>query len=139
VHRPVSEQREDRGANVTTSAATAAAGSAAPAATTTGSETEAGSENGSETAGAEATDAGTEAAVAAVLADVFAEVMTGLPATFVQCTPILGTEAATETEAGAAIEWVLWGCEWGVHVCGSPSTGNAECASDTLTIYRKLS
>ena len=81
-----------------------------------------------------------DAGVAAVLADVVAEFATGLPALFVQRAAVFGAEARRETEAEAApLEGVFWGCEWGVHVRVLLSTGSTMCASDTLTIYRKLS
>jgi hypothetical protein len=86
VHRPISEQLEDRGAHVTAPAAAAATRSAASTAT---AEARPEPEAGAEAAGgAEAAEAG----VTAVFADVVAEFATGLPPLFVQRAVIYGAE-----------------------------------------------
>jgi hypothetical protein len=153
VHRPVGEQLEDRGTHVTAPAASATTGSAA-AASARSARTETRS-TWAEAAGTEAEAAtGAEAAwtecrpeteaagvAAAVFADVVAEVATGLSALFVQGAAVTGTEAESWTAHVGALELTLVGSfiEWGVHVLSFFRLETPKCASDTLTIYRKLS
>ena len=135
MHRPFGQQGKDRGPDVTAPAATAAvsATTAAPAR----AEAEAGSEAGPEAeTGAEAAaraETGRALAAGHLLAHVLTEVSPGVP------TCGSGRGEAEASEAGAAHLGAVELGIWGFHESFSFSTGNAECASDTLTIYRKLS
>ncbi len=145
VHRPLGEQRQDGCADVATLAAAPSAAAATwAAATATETRSESGAAESTTEAGtAEAwSETGTERAVmaaAVVLADRFAEPAACGAAMFVDGATVDGCEPEAEAACvGPTLEGAAGGCEWGVHVI-SPSAGNAECASDTLTIYRKLS
>jgi hypothetical protein len=150
VHRPFGEQLEDGCADIATLAASSAA---ATTATRTARSAEAESATGIE-AELEAA-AGTEAAawtegetvsvtgvtewaamawilLAKVVTEVIAKIAARLPALLMKCSAIARAEAEAES-TGRGGEWVthVW---WFLS-----SSGNAECASDTLTIYRYLS
>jgi hypothetical protein len=143
VHRSLGQQRQDGGANVATSAApTVSATSSSPTAwaraeaeaESAGTETaaEAGSETRAETRAERPVVAGI------VTADRVAELATGLPALLVQCTPCTGVE----TEAlcsGTPREFPFYMGKWVVHMSSRFWNGSAGCATDTVTIYRKLS
>jgi hypothetical protein len=149
VHRPVGEKLEDRGTHVTAPAAPAATRSAATSSArsagtawteSTGTEAEAATR--AEAAGTEGRSESEAAGVAAaVFADVVAEVATGLPALFVLDAAVSGTESESWTAQERAAELTLVGSfiEWGVHVLSFFRLETPNCASDTLTIYRKLS
>jgi hypothetical protein len=161
VHRAFDEQRQDGGTNIAApaaaTAATAATWAAAAAASAETGTAEAGAtearaaEAGStKTGSTNATaEAGTEAVertfvAAGVLADRIAEFVaegaSAMPPLLVQGATVDGSEAEAETAGvGLALEGAVGGCQWGVHGGVSSNSGNAECAPDTLTIYRKLS
>ena len=136
MHRPLGQQLEDRGADVaaltaSSSAATpAAAGARAEAETATGVEPEL--EAAAPTEADVALEAGAGVVLAQMVTNVFAELAAGLPALLMKRAPIAGAEAEAESAGGGvnglvmSVDSLRW---W----------GSASCASDTLTIYRKLS
>jgi hypothetical protein len=143
VHRPLGQQHQNGGADVATAAARTV--SAAPPTALAGAEAEsAGAETpteaGSETRTETRTETRAERPVVAgiVTAGKVAELATGLPALLVQCTPSMGVEAEALCP-GSTGERSLYMGEWVVHVFSRFWSGSAGCATDTMTIYRKLS
>jgi hypothetical protein len=143
VHRSLGEQHQDGGTDIT--ATTTPASAAPPTAWAARAEAEAGTESARTEATAETpAEAGPEtwaerAVVAGVVtADVVAELATGLPALLVQCTPGMRVEAETLC-SGTSGEFPFYMGEWVVHMSSRFWKGSAGCATDTLTIYRKLS
>jgi hypothetical protein len=138
VHRTVCQQDQDGGADVPALSSPVTAATAARAATE--AEASAGIETEAAATGTEAAEPGLETgaeravavSVDAVLTDVIAKVATGLPPLLVKGSPLLRVKPEPETAR-------LW-CVWVVHG-ESPNfpEESAPCASDTSTIYRKLS
>jgi hypothetical protein len=148
MHRPFGQQLEDGGAHVaalTASTAVSAASAASTPGPETGSETWAKTGTEARTEPAAWAEAGTVVAIA-VLTELLAELLTQLVAvvaTALTAIPTRGGEAEPGTEARAEAGATHVGAaelgKWGVHRSSRFWAGNAECASDTLTIYRKLS
>jgi hypothetical protein len=139
VHRPLGQQHQNGGADVATAAARTV--SAAPPTALAGAEAEsAGSETPTEAGSETRTETRAERPVVAgiVTADKVAELATGLPALLVHCTPSMGVEAEALC-SGSTGERSLYMGEWVVHVFSRFWSGSAGCATDTMTIYRKLS
>jgi hypothetical protein len=141
VHRPLGQQHQDGGADVATAAAPArpAAPSTARARTEAKTET-ARTETPAEARPETGPEARAEWPVVAgvVTADIVAELATGLPTVFVQCAPGMGVEAETLGSWAPRKRLAFMG-EWVVHMSSRFWKGGAGCATDTTTIYRKLS
>jgi hypothetical protein len=139
VHRPLGQQHQDGGADVATAAAATRSATAPAAWTRTEAESaraEAPAETGPETR----PEARAERAIVAgvITADKVAEFATGLPTVFMQCTPGMWVEAEA-LSSGATGERTLSMGEWVIHKSSRFWKGGAECATDAITIYRKLS
>jgi hypothetical protein len=141
VHRPLGQQHQDGGADVAT-----ATTSTRP---TTAPTPRAGAEAKAEAAGAETpaearTETGTKtraerpAVACVVIADKVAELTAGLSAVFMQCAPCLRVEAEA-LGSGTSRERTVCVGEWVIHMSSRFWKGSARCATDTMTIYRKLS
>ena len=133
VHRPFGQQGQDRGPDVTAPAAAAAVSTttAPPARAEAGTEAWPEAEPGAEAAAW--TETGRTVAAGHLPAHLIAEMSPSVPT----CGARRGEAEAAE--AGAAHLRAVELGKWGVHESFSFSIGNAECASDTSTIYRKLS
>jgi hypothetical protein len=135
VHRPLGEQHQDGGTDVTAAAASAV--SAAPSTARPRAKPEAEAEpSRTETA----TEAGPEWPVVAdvVAPEIVAEFAPGLLAVFMQGAPFLRVEAEPQGSGTAGERPVEVG-EWVAHMLSRFWKGSAQCATDTATIYRKLS
>jgi hypothetical protein len=73
-----------------------------------------------------------------VTADVVAEIATGLPTLLVQGTPCMRVEAEALGAEAPGERPILIG-EWVVHMSSRFWKGGTGCATDAVTIYRKLS
>jgi len=138
VHRPLGQQHQDGGADIATAAAPAVSSTAWAGAEAKAES--AGAETPAETRPETGPEARAERPVVAgvVTADIVAELATGLPTLFMQCTPCMGVEAEA-LGSGAPGQWRAFIGEWVVNMSSRFWKGGAECATDTTTIYRKLS
>jgi hypothetical protein len=139
VHRPLGQQHQNGGADVATAAARTV--SAAPPTALAGAEAEsAGSETPTEAGSETRTETRAERPIVAgiVTADKVAELATGLPALLVECTASMGVEAEALC-SGTPGKFPFYMGKWVVHISSRFWSGSAGCATDTVTIYRKLS